>query len=957
MAHFGISLVKVLGRGACKLLNIVLLMLLAIQLYLWWCLRNDFQLDVPQFIATFICECIEEEGIRFRPQKISFRPNGYLEFNSTEIGSPGNKPPVFIVRRVVATVSFPWLLCGRIVLKRALLDGGSFICPAAISPNGHQQTILDDIRAVVRGNADGKLCVETLQARFGQMPIVFSGEFIPPYLDDTLLSRGSDGATIGLGEWLALNTLGVRMLDVRTKLETWGKLSLDATGRGNKDGSITLSVRAHGYSLKLPLPGNATATDAVFSWSIRFDGKKFHPGQNSVLDVRSIRWEPGVPSETQPRALPSIQTGPLRITSRFLPNWEAPTHATISATGVAINDTHVDHLHAVVDWGQYPLIQADAHIVSRRDIAHLKARVNWGTRAATIAFDAQVTPALYLSHPQVRPLLPQRLASLVVHQGLALRGETTLEPGWKFSSTQFDFDIGALDFAGFSIANGRGKLSLSPQGFALTEADVRAPGYGARGSFSTRFSRNGIFRLLLNGRADPRLLGQFIGKFWTNIWKDFDFAPNELPRADIEVRGQWNVPYEFIYCGASGKNFIFRDVALDHAELRIMETPTRIALFDMLATQGTRPATGTIQLHYTPLPDYKRESIRFRFAGTMRKDDGARLAANSLPQLLTPLQVEGPVSASVSGLVHDVASKTPGRMQVALTANIPGKLTAWHLPFSDVKGNLIYDSGQLAITVETANFAGGRIGPKTSPWITERPERPQRAWIDLRPDNPLLTLDVEVLGARRTLFWESLKKLSLNADKSPKGASQPVAPMPATDAPDDSQLDLNFVGSISLPKLETLSGTGEFTLTDPSLPQLHIFGGLSRGLDKLGIGLTSFKFNHAQANFILQNTKIFFPKLTIGSVNGHIDSIGNYDIGTSALDFQARLTPNTANTVPIVGVIAERVNQLPKILQVKVNGHFDDPTWHFDLAPTAIFRETLDLKSGLPETPKQETIP
>jgi hypothetical protein len=321
------------------------------------------------------------------------------------------------------------------------------------------------------------------------------------------------------------------------------------------------------------------------------------------------------------------------------------------------------------------------------------------------------------------------------------------------------------------------------------------------------------------------------------------------------------------------------------------------------------------------------------------------------------------VDTVVTGYIHSWASATPEREQVLVRAKAPGNITAWNLDFANFNGSVAYDTGLIVITVEDAAFAIGRIGKNPAPWSSVRPDdRPQRAWLDLRPAKPTLFLDVELLSARRTALLANLKNLGklkggteeVVVANAPETLAVPVAPevdsrppeapdVPSV-GPDNSSLDIIFTGGLTLPELETLTGSGSARLWDPALPSFHLFGGLSRLLEKMSISASTIKINRAQSDFSIRNKTVYFPNIKITGENAQIDCVGNYGISDEKLDFRALLTTKIAEDIPgvkqIIGILSKWTQWVP----IDIKGTLDKPQWSINPSPPAIFWNPLEGK-------------
>ena len=303
------------------------------------------------------------------------------------------------------------------------------------------------------------------------------------------------------------------------------------------------------------------------------------------------------------------------------------------------------------------------------------------------------------------------------------------------------------------------------------------------------------------------------------------------------------------------------------------------------------------------------------------------------------------MDAEVTGFYHGVASDSPGREQVRVWARTPGAVEAWGVPFANFEGEVAYDSRRVAVTIFEAGFAGGQVAsrPGQGRW--------QRAWVDLRPQDPVLRLDVLLEGARRERFFDSFGALAHKEGAAATPASPP--PEPREDA---SRMDVGFRGEIVLPRLGTLDGVGRVQLYEPELMQLHILGGLSRVMNSLGVGLTSFELNRVEGDFTIRDGKVYFPGLKLMGKGAQVDCVGRYDLMDQGLHFRAKLTAKKGNEIPLLGDVLELVNRLPRLAPVDVRGTLQKPSWSIDPTPSALWHNALDPEEGLPPPRPEKSL-
>lgn len=132
-----------------------------------------------------------------------------------------------------------------------------------------------------------------------------------------------------------------------------------------------------------------------------------------------------------------------------------------------------------------------------------------------------------------------------------------------------------------------------------------------------------------------------------------------------------------------------------------------------------------------------------------------------------------------------------------------------------------------------------------------------------------------------------------------------------------NQGELNFLD----PK--ALKGRGSFRLDDPNLKRIRLLGGISQGLDALGIGISNYQLTEALGSFALDDRVLNFEELILsgeeaelrlkGEINLKNELVsldGNFQIKDSPWGILGYLNPNRLIT---------------SILRIKVRGPIDRP--------------------------------
>ncbi len=941
-----------------KVVSTVLALILFGQVAYWLLLINDVKVVLPDLARETISAELETFGIKADFDEISIRASGRVEINNLRLAPAGHADAPISARRAVLDFLPEDIIFGNLTPRRIFIDDGSVSCPASTSPTGVITPIVTDIRAAI-SNEKGWVTVQTLQANLGEMPITSYGNFKLPALKNDPSDESSAGIKEDVREaWKAFAQCAPQVIRVYNELRSVGAASLQIEAKGEKSGAVSLDVLSRGE--KFLLPGRIVARKAALAFTVLFDGADFKPGQDSRLTVEGAEWQD---TETGLH----VKTGRFRFAARFGKKWESPSEGYFSVCDIEINGERIDYARGFANWAKLPALTVGAYVVKGSDFVKINAVGDREKRSFSADFSADVVPGKYLSDEKIKKFLPEELGTLAFPSHAKIAGRADVAPGLEFSEANFSLRAGNVRFRGFDVRSVEGDFRLTPEKLEVTDADVRAADYRARGDFSTGFTADADYRFLLHGNTFPHLLNGILGPWWPEVWKDFRLNPKSLPYVDIEVCGQWEGrPDEFIFCGATGKNVDVGGQKIDLAELRIVELPDLLAFFDMRAEQNGLSAGGTLQWHYKYLPKYTRHSLRFQFDGTLPKDTAAALAGQGLPEILSPVVLEKPATVGVTGYLNFAAAEEPGRDRVSVNIHAPGNLTAWGVPFSDFNGTVAYDSDLLAVTVDNTGFAGGKIatvldaetlaGEKNKTKKFQHRAKPSRAWIDLRPKNSVLTLDLDILNANPKAFFQALESVGLasGAKKtSTEKTGETARPAPAANkspAPenDNPALDVQFAGTMILPEISALRGDGMIALRDPDIPQLHIFGGFSRLLDKLGVGVSSFKLDQAEGKFLVRKGKIYFPHLVISGKDSEINASGNYTISDGALEARAVFTVEIGEKIPVLGNILSGINRIPRLMPANVTGTLEHPKWTLDPTPSALLQSSFSEKLGTP---------
>jgi hypothetical protein len=373
------------------------------------------------------------------------------------------------------------------------------------------------------------------------------------------------------------------------------------------------------------------------------------------------------------------------------------------------------------------------------------------------------------------------------------------------------------------------------------------------------------------------------------------FFLRERPYAFIEVESHWGSLTSVTKGRALLNRFDFMGAPFRHVEVSIDADPKQTSIGLHRLGGGDSEADGSVDGSATwdwtkPLalagPVVRAEGnlqpwIAARCAG---KDFGEALRGLSLPidrrltLLLTP-GVKGP--------------------DVKTSIECAGAFSAWGISGSSLQAS-------------TENIDGGmRV----------------RAKLGLADGEARLSLDGDPL--RQTKLSLGLKGCDpaqigqlLNDLSTPPPKDAP--PTPATKVASAGKLDLDFAGHLDLEKPRLLKGLGHYTLTDPALKKVRLLGDISKVLEALGVGATTYELSQAKGTFGCVGGQAYFPDLAITGPKARLDLAGEIDLQASTLNFEGDFSlPRQGGLNPLDLLNLNRA--LISLTKIKLKGPISKP--------------------------------
>jgi hypothetical protein len=345
---------------------------------------------------------------------------------------------------------------------------------------------------------------------------------------------------------------------------------------------------------------------------------------------------------------------------------------------------------------------------------------------------------------------------------------------------------------------------------------------------------------------------------------------------------------------------------------------------ELFATIGPGAARGSFSRQVDP-GSYSLVGMDLDFETSLPIDVPGKIFGAAVSDQLAALKFTTPPTVKLRAHFDGPASPDGSHEAVQLSAQAPGEFSLYGFPLSNLllKGKLHDD--EVSLDDVTVNFAGGLVNGKARVW-GRGAER--RLGFDLALKNGSLGQAVRVVEE----FSAARKKVP--------------PPPPGKFVQDKAGVAVDLAASAEGLFADPFSykGEGHATLEGPALGEVHLLGLLSELFS-----FTSVRFTAARANFKVDGPKLIFDNITATGANSAIDAHGSYDLKDRQLDFKARLNPfQESKFLPSV-LIGAVLTPFSSVLEVKLTGTIDKPSWAFVNGPTNFFRN-LAKPAPTPET-------
>ncbi len=964
-------------------MGLILTVLLLAQAGLLLLARHE--IEIPD---TLIDRAIEEfvpKGVKISIKRATIRQLSVLSIDEISI-SNATGTELLSARRAV--VSFDWrkIAVGDFLPRTFFLDDATLRCPASRSTTGASEDVLTHCRIWLSRERGNVVDLRTVQGYFADTPILIGGDF--PYWRSKLFlkehvevnedeeeenhfGQPTTPATTETDVLAAISEVAESMSQAKQKLVDAGiskdllvEITIDALGNGDAEVEVQIYCKS------------------IASSDYGFSANGLSVTESGVLDVRENDFRTASPLKISAREAKlkvgeglfdewNLATKNVEI---FVPvNFKAKDLQEILPKKVIVraNDISGENFLQGSFLATGPIVEIESPDFQKHEIIY--SRANLVFAGTPISLDAEYSPdgikanfscepdmKEILAIPQVAAALPDDAKWLHLRDFITAKGNVDFSPDLEFRKAEFQVDTGAADWRMVRATSLHCHGSVTSNELNIGLAQVRGKNFCSNATVATELNSHGKYRIQAFGTIDnPDALDDYLGWFWWRIWVNLKRAPSEVaPRADVDVYGTWDRKdnWERIYGCVVGENALGGgDFLVEKVRLRFAEEPTFIAAFDMGFEKGKDVVSGTLQWNYVFEPKYYFRDFRFFFSGSMSPNGVFKVVGEGLPDTVGAiLNCESSAKAEVMGYVSGDAEFYPEQRVYVEVRNIeaPGEFSVFGVGLSDFSGKISFDmvggSAGLDLAGVNAKLGEGRVGG-TINIMFPTPIQAEGTLVSFSAQGTNIkkgdlldvfyTVSAAARGAEEKAKEEEEKPVAhLVAEIKESGVAEPTK--------DHSKLDFELKsGKVMIPDPDSLVVRGgRYTLEDPELLALPIFGGFSEFLEKTMNISSVLEFNQSSGDFTVANGIVDFQGLKISGKTFQVDvDDADYNFVDDEISGHAVFYNKRGVNLPLVGSVIGLLSKSTKILRISVSGTLNDVNWNFGVRnPGKTIVETLE---------------
>lgn len=872
-------------------------------------------LPVPDFILRRVEARLGEANFTIKFGRAHLNPTGQILLEDVQLMSKNFNEPLLKSRLVYFRRSFWSIIAGRPIPDEIKLEGATLQLPAILSPSGVAESLIHDLAVIVR-HEDNFWHIDQLTGRIGPLKVTVQGDFTPPPLSQGTKPSSPQDIT---AQFLQLSRRLVLEID---HLKAFEEPSLSVhletqSGIGNTASCVFTANAAH-----RPWAQPFTLGNLAITTDLRLDGNSERIVRLHVT-TRSVS-QPDIFALDKVDAVFSARVAPVNFVIR-------PTEALVTIGSVAADNERVMAPVMRADLNDWPNLKASTVLQIGGEFLIADIEANLAKQSARIVAEGSGSPEII--NRVLAKHTPRAAPYFIFSDPVIVSAEAILSPGWHFEKLISRVAAGRINSHDVKITSARGRIDIVGMSFLAYEAQVEMGESVARGSYWMDFASTD-YRMLLKGKIlPPKISGWFNGTWWTDFWNDHFSFPNALPEGDVDVQGRWKDVSRTEYFGRAEANTAsVWGGEFDQAQAVVFLRPvyTDVIQFSGTRASGAQHLSGSLK-RLANLNGKEMSQIQFNLDGNIDPETYHGMLEGKADEVMATLRFSTPPHVHAQGsITAQGATTTPN---YTFTGHAEGGVRYYGFPLETIRVNGDVSGTEIHLNEIQFRALGGQGAGKATLSGQEAARQ--------------LGFDLYLNGAElaQTVLAVQEFQMTRNGQKPTYAADSDLIKRLS-----GGHLDIALSAQGSPDTIASFSGTGNAALTGADLGEIHLFGLLSQVLSGLSLNFSSLKLDSAHTSFRVENGRLHFPDLKITGPSAVIDARGDFILESNALDFTAKFKPFEESRTLLTAAIGIVINPITSILELKLVGPLNKPTWAVAIGSTPVRPQPITAKEINPNS-------
>ena len=824
------------------------------------------------------------EGISITAESYALKLDGTIQMENIELKLDHISQPVFKTESAHAEISVHKSLDAPFSLKEFVLSNGTLMIPAVYSPSGEDSPILEHI-ALRLVPADGGINIDSFAALHEEIR-----------LRGSLKWASSDQEPKPIDAQKAADAFFKQvsnLLKQKSRFEGLTRPTILFQISGGKDAPLDIVGKVSSRSYK---NSNILAENLTLDATLSLTGQTLVTNSSILFEADSVE-------------LQKYNTRASYVKARLeRDEWEALLQGEwpdmeVVADKLKIEGIELESPRINFRPEAFPEIAFDGLTKGLRGVVDFSGSVNASTRAAKVSASGSID-LMSIAPEAITEQIPKVKFQRAPYYNLDLN----FTEGFTLEEATLRARMDALEVEGLRFDHVRFRGGYRDGVYTIDHLYLRRDWQWLDLGFSLDSSTD-KYAVTLHGFAKPDDYNAILPRWWGGIFRDFDFEEIESGLGDFVIYGNTQAKAaDFFFGHARARNVAFQGVRIDEGELFVRGKGPYAEVYKLNVRRGEGFARGNIRFASRLDEVHGPMSVRLNLDTKLPLSDAKKLFDEDIAKVLSDFKTDAMPRTILKGAIFNKSyPEFKGLSYIDLSATCPFPLSYKGIPLDYLSFDLYGRVGVTHLRDIQFGYADGEA----------------RAAADILTsgDEPAqMRFDMSLKGADQTRAIKQLTTLNKgNADVTAEAKAENKGTL---------DLELAALGPVEDPF--AMSGYGNLKIENDQLYAIQLFGPLSRLLQKVRLGFTSFELNELKAQFALKDGTAEFKQLQINGPRTRIDAPGTLRLSDFSLAMRVSvyLFGNAGSPDSNIRKISNLITKpIPNLLEFDLSGTAEEQQW------------------------------